>query len=225
MKLLHIGRALENEIVIDDASISRRHAQLFIDDIGTAFIIDLNSTNGTFVNGLRIQGKTQITEADILKVGSKIVSWQALVAKAGLPAANEEIAEVDLGDDEGTEKKGLSRQTMIIGGVAATLLIVFSVLFFATDIFGGGGPATAGDLAGKWVEKEDPKAWIQFKEDGSYEEGYDSEVIFTPATWEQQGSDAILIKHDGVTVIYHYELKSSSLTISRTDQEDVYEKS
>ncbi len=224
MKLLHIGRALENEIVIDDASISRKHAQLFIDDIGTVYIIDLNSTNGTFVNGVKIQGKTQLTEVDILKVGSKIVSWQTLVAKAGISSAEEEVAEVDLGGAESSGRKGLTKPMMIIGGVAATLLIVFAVLFFATDVFTG-GPVAAGDLAGKWVEKEDPKAWIQFKADGGYEEGYDSEVIFTPATWEQQGSDAILIKHDGVTVIYHYELKSSSLTISRTDQEDVYEKS
>ena len=220
MKLFHIGRALENEIVVDDASISRKHAQLFIDDIGTAHIIDLNSTNGTFVNGVRIQGKVQLSESDILKLGSKIVSWQVLVSKAGI--SEEVVPEVDLESDE-EGKKGLSKNTLIMGGLAAAVLILATVLLFTSGILGGGSAGTA-DLAGRWTEKEDPKAWIEFKEDGSYEEGYDKEVIFTPATWEQQGKDAILIKHDGVTVIYHFEMKSSSLTISRTDQEDVYEK-
>ena len=220
MKLFHIGRALENEIVVDDASISRKHAQLFIDDIGTTFIIDLNSTNGTFVNGVRIQGKVQLSESDILKLGSKIVSWQVLVSKVGV--SEEVVPEVDLEEEEEV-KKGLSKNTLIIGGLAAAVLILATVLLFTTNIFGGGSVSTA-DLAGRWTEKEDPKAWIEFKEDGTYEEGYDKEVIFTPATWEQEGKDALLIKHDGITVIYHFELKSSSLTISRTDQEDVYEK-
>jgi len=222
MKLLHIGRALENEIVIDDASISRKHAQLFVDDIGTAHIIDLNSTNGTFVNGVRIQGKVQLSESDILKLGSKIVSWQVLLSKAGANVA-EEVPEVDLGEDVVPEKKGLSRKVLIGGGIAATLLIVATVLIFTTNIFGGGSVSTA-DLAGKWVEKEDPKAWIELKDDGTYSEGYDDEVIFSPATWEQHGKDAILVKHDGITVIYKFKLKSSSLTITRTDQEDVYDK-
>lgn len=221
MKLLHIGRALENEIVVEDASISRKHAQLFIDDVGSAFIIDLNSTNGTFVNGVRVQGKAQLTQADILKLGSKIVSWQVLVAKAG--TSEEAVPEVDLEEEEVAVKKGLSKKAMLIGGLAATVLIVATVLFFTTSIFGG-GTVSGGAIAGKWIEKDDSKAWVEFKEDGSYQEGYDTEVIFSPATWEQQGSDAILIKHDGVTVIYHYEMKASSLTITRSGQEDVYEK-
>ncbi|HEX9081839.1 MAG TPA: FHA domain-containing protein, partial [Holophagaceae bacterium] len=54
-----IGRE-EGEIITRDPETSRRHAQLEIRPDGTVWLTDLNSTNGTVVNGERITGPTQL---------------------------------------------------------------------------------------------------------------------------------------------------------------------
>ena len=59
MKVLTIGRSQENDIVINDAKVSRIHLQLVISDDGTYSVVDLNSANGTYVNGERISGEVK----------------------------------------------------------------------------------------------------------------------------------------------------------------------
>jgi len=51
--VLHLGRTEENDVVINDPQVSRRHAEIHSDAQSSA-ITDLNSANGTFVNGQRL---------------------------------------------------------------------------------------------------------------------------------------------------------------------------
>ena len=64
---IDIGRDSTNEIVINDAEISRRHARLTFQG-GKYVLEDLGSTNGTFVNGRRVR-KAALVAGDKLKVG------------------------------------------------------------------------------------------------------------------------------------------------------------
>src|SRR6266581_7701424 len=67
-KLITIGRALDNMIVIDDPSVSNRHAQL--EHIGETYRIkDLDSTNGTRVNGLPVK-ETALHFEDRIRFGA-----------------------------------------------------------------------------------------------------------------------------------------------------------
>lgn len=50
-----VGRSLNCEIVIPDRSVSRIHARLTCVSSRTAYLEDLSSTNGTFVNGSRVE--------------------------------------------------------------------------------------------------------------------------------------------------------------------------
>src|SRR5688500_15862463 len=50
---LGIGRAAANDIRIDDSYASSKHARLY-DREGVVYIEDMNSTNGTYVNGRRL---------------------------------------------------------------------------------------------------------------------------------------------------------------------------
>lgn len=74
MRELKIGRLPNNDIVLDDISVSRSHAILQISG-GDYFIHDLGSSNGTFVNGIQVNGTTQLRRSDILKVGNALVPW------------------------------------------------------------------------------------------------------------------------------------------------------
>ena len=56
-----IGRE-EGDIVTMDPESSRRHAMIEIQGDGTAWIMDLNSTNGVYVDGVLIQERTQLLD-------------------------------------------------------------------------------------------------------------------------------------------------------------------
>lgn len=52
-KRVRVGRGLDNEVVLDDASVSRHHAEITREE-GGAEVRDLGSTNGTWVNAGRV---------------------------------------------------------------------------------------------------------------------------------------------------------------------------
>ena len=68
---LLIGRHAEGAgRLADDEEISRSHARLSLDRTGFCAIEDLGSTNGTYVNGLRIKGPETLSEGDTIEVGA-----------------------------------------------------------------------------------------------------------------------------------------------------------
>jgi len=74
-EILRIGRRTDNEIVLDDPSVSRRHAEIFQKE-GTFYIIDTGSTNGTLVNGLRIVEPVALTPADSIEIGTAEIVFE-----------------------------------------------------------------------------------------------------------------------------------------------------
>jgi pSer/pThr/pTyr-binding forkhead associated (FHA) protein len=82
-KFLRVGRGdknkdgLKNDIQLTHESISRSHLEVFIDEEGNVFITDLDTKNGTFVNGHPIVGDTKLNHGDILKLGvGRPVHWE-----------------------------------------------------------------------------------------------------------------------------------------------------
>jgi class 3 adenylate cyclase len=71
---LIIGRASANDIVIDDVSASRNHAEVFLDGpTNTVTLTDLGSTNGTYVNRQRIVGSCQLHPDDLIRIGMIVI--------------------------------------------------------------------------------------------------------------------------------------------------------
>lgn len=66
-----IGRKDDNSVIISDQHISGNHARLIIKN-NVLFIEDLNSTNGTFVNDKKIDGKVKLFGKDVIRIGSSI---------------------------------------------------------------------------------------------------------------------------------------------------------
>ncbi len=75
-QVVTIGRLPDCTIPVTDANVSRRHAE--VRPVGSAFVVvDLGSTNGTKVNGVRIQGDHPLVDADIVSVGSTHLRFEA----------------------------------------------------------------------------------------------------------------------------------------------------
>ncbi|MGW0159209.1 BTAD domain-containing putative transcriptional regulator [Mycobacterium sp. NPDC003323] len=74
-----IGRLPDNDIVLDDVSVSRHHAVLI--DTGTSFVItDLRSANGVEVSGRRIRGTATLNHGDRIRICDHEFVFEILAA-------------------------------------------------------------------------------------------------------------------------------------------------
>jgi pSer/pThr/pTyr-binding forkhead associated (FHA) protein len=70
---MHIGRGLAADLRLDESSVSRRHAILVPRPSG-ARILDDRSSNGTFVNGRRVQ-QEDLRSGDVLVIGRVVLRY------------------------------------------------------------------------------------------------------------------------------------------------------
>lgn len=84
-----VGRTKENNIAIDDASVSKHHASLVLNSAGSLLLADTGSTNGTFINARRIAyGKAEpLKEGDRVNFGTVEVTFERIAR----PAAEEPV--------------------------------------------------------------------------------------------------------------------------------------
>jgi hypothetical protein len=71
-----IGRSRDCDVVMADANVSRRHAQVLPLAAGTWTISDLGSTNGVLVNGRRVSGSEQLTAGDRIVLGTAEITFE-----------------------------------------------------------------------------------------------------------------------------------------------------
>lgn len=75
MKRITIGRSSDNNLVINNNMVSRYHCEI-IQESNRIKIVDLNSSNGTFVNGKRVYGATFLNYSDNVCVHNIPIGWQ-----------------------------------------------------------------------------------------------------------------------------------------------------
>ena len=66
--IMGIGRSMDNAIIVSDVNASRKHAELRYEEDGSWSITDLNSMNGTLVNGRRV-GSAKLNSGDRITIG------------------------------------------------------------------------------------------------------------------------------------------------------------
>jgi ABC-type multidrug transport system ATPase subunit/pSer/pThr/pTyr-binding forkhead associated (FHA) protein len=66
---LRVGRAQDNDIVLESPGVSRYHATIRYETDGSPLIADAGSTNGTFVNGEPVRGTRAVTPQDLVFLG------------------------------------------------------------------------------------------------------------------------------------------------------------
>lgn len=68
---LQLGRDLSNDIVVNDAEVSRRHARLVLQ--GDGYVLeDLGSTNGTFIQGQRLNAPVVLRPGETITIGEQV---------------------------------------------------------------------------------------------------------------------------------------------------------
>lgn len=92
IKRVDIGRGKDCELSVQDPSVSRRHVEIFVTSDGACFIKDLKSTNGTNVNGDKVEDVTQLETGDRIQLGEETIIRFSIVpheeAKAQLDIYN-----------------------------------------------------------------------------------------------------------------------------------------
>jgi len=71
-----IGRRNSNDICLEDSNVSRVHVSIDYVD-GDYYITDLGSTNGTFVNEIRVS-KKKLTEGDRIRLGTTVLEFRVV---------------------------------------------------------------------------------------------------------------------------------------------------
>ena len=86
--LAHVGRGAHNDIRLVDESVSETHAKLQRREDGW-YVVDMDSTNGTYVGGTRISGEQRLDGSPDLRFGGMKLRFTA--ASAAAPAAAQEV--------------------------------------------------------------------------------------------------------------------------------------
>jgi class 3 adenylate cyclase len=67
-----LGRSPGNSVVVDSQKVSRRHAIINVQNIGEFWLIDLGSSNGTYLSGRRIHQPVKLSDQDQMIIGDQI---------------------------------------------------------------------------------------------------------------------------------------------------------
>ena len=81
-----IGRGDHNEVRLNDASVSSSHASLLLKR-GTWYVVDLQSANGTYVDGYRVATERALPDGGTLRVGDVVMKFRVLSAPREAPSA------------------------------------------------------------------------------------------------------------------------------------------
>jgi pSer/pThr/pTyr-binding forkhead associated (FHA) protein len=146
-----IGRGKDCSLTLIDPSVSRVHTKLTCDRQGKVLVEDLSSSNGTFINGQRLDNG-EVKHGDMLRIGNAEFVVEVPGHEKAPQAAEEEF------DDAWTQpakNKGLWLTVSLLVAVVVAAGVVF--LVFGDRIFGSGTSAAPGggegDAATAQVQK------------------------------------------------------------------------
>jgi len=73
---LSIGRSKDSDVQIEDRYASGIHARLFSRE-GRHWVEDMNSTNGTTLNGAALNGEAELVDGDTIQIGDTVFRFEA----------------------------------------------------------------------------------------------------------------------------------------------------
>ena len=140
MKIIKVGRGKDNDEILNDSSVSRNHLQIFFGDDGLVVVTDLDSANGTTVNGKKIYKPTKLEPLDILKAGNSLIKWKNHLKDDKIRfdndnteiKHNDEIKDIQIDKTENRKKSNFSLngfKNQLITVSIISLIIILVIVF------------------------------------------------------------------------------------------------
>ena len=118
---VRIGRFQQNDVVLSDTTVSRFHAEVINRD-GNYFIKDLQSTHGTYVNGVRNISEALIKNDDIIRMGDI-----EMLFKIETPEAVEQVVSLSISTDRAYSHEFAGKQWKMLSEVAEATMSIFEI--------------------------------------------------------------------------------------------------
>lgn len=167
MKVINIGRGHDNDVVLNNPKISRNHCRIYAKG-RDYYLVDLESKNGTYVNGRRITVEHRLADNDKVVIGSERIPWQSYVNKYmcmeeinrtpvrkydhnyAEPIQNEseysnppeDLYNSNISGSEDKQPNGLGLAALLLSLVGAGLLLFSAIKIIKWGIFGWMGKAS-----------------------------------------------------------------------------------
>ncbi|NCA21478.1 MAG: FHA domain-containing protein [Crocinitomicaceae bacterium] len=139
---IRIGTAPDNQMVLESQGVDAYHLELFSDTDGNVFITDLNSVNGTFVNGKQLRGFMMLSEGDKVVLGHyftfrwenfiqkprSIIEEKTVTTAAQKPLQNK-VIEKQNEKEQVTVPKNIDKQLVVIYSLIVLVLALLAFLF------------------------------------------------------------------------------------------------
>jgi hypothetical protein len=175
---LTLGRSSQNDVVLRDSNISRRHARILL-AAGRCWIRDEGSALGTLLNGKLVPGQIEFKPGDTLHLGPQAFTLEKY--EAAVPITPEPIP---------TPKRRLKPGVAI--GLGVGLVIILVAIAFITGIIGPGLSQPG------YTRYHDPYNVysLEVPESWEVEEGYDFEVYsayFYDPAWVDEERGVMII--------------------------------
>lgn len=74
-KVIRIGKKTDNDIVVNDKTVSRNHVEIQVGNDNSYLLRDLNSTNGTSINSMKVK-EAYLSQGDLIEVGETKIEFQ-----------------------------------------------------------------------------------------------------------------------------------------------------
>ena len=71
-----LGRSAKSSVVLESPKASRRHAIINLQDVGEFWLIDLGSSNGTFLNKRRVHQPVRLSDRDTITLGDAVFTFR-----------------------------------------------------------------------------------------------------------------------------------------------------
>ena len=151
---LSLGRGSEADQRFDDGGLSRLHATIY-NEHGRVWIVDENSSNGTFVNDARVTGAgTELRNGDSIKIGNDTVLKVRFVESIGAAPATA-VSAPTANAVSGTASS--SRSMFLIAAVAAGFVIIsISAVVIGFKVFGNSSKPLQPDVVSDYDDIDKP---------------------------------------------------------------------
>lgn len=77
-----LGRSSEADIQVEDTGVSRKHLEIRTEN-GVTWAVDLGSTNGSYVNGHKVNGSVELTDGSTISMGRTRIIFRLLPVTSG----------------------------------------------------------------------------------------------------------------------------------------------